>query len=342
MANVKKKVNLNRVFVIIPAAGLGTRMESTTNKQFIEVDGISVIERTLNAFQTFANELAAAGTTLRAVVVTSDDYVFKVNGIIRYRKYNYVQSVVSGGDTRTESVWKGIEALADLPFPPNDNDIVFIHDGARCLIDEATLERCLEGAIQYDIVAAAVPVKSTIKQVEPPVKPEPKVEETTAPAEEPKKSSALGLDLSKFPALSKRLGVTKEEPKVETPAPAPAPAPVVKKEEAKPVIPEIKNKPIFKSAVPVSAPEVTKTPARDELMEVQTPQAFRFDKLLKSYVNGIRRGIKATDDTSLAEALNYKVHLVEGSYSNIKITTPEDISYAEAILKRMAEGQTES
>ena len=71
-------------------------------------------------------------------------------------------------------------------------------------------------------------------------------------------------------------------------------------------------------------------------MEVQTPQVFRFDKLIQSYVNGIKHNLEATDDTSLAEAIHLKVHLVEGSYTNIKITTKEDIDYAEMILKRQA------
>lgn len=334
----KPALKLNRVFVIIPAAGLGTRMESDTNKQFIEVDGISVIERTLNAFKTFAEELSKAGTTLRAVIVTNDTFVYKINGIVRYKKYDFVQNVVSGGETRMESVWKGIEALSELPFPPTDEDIVFIHDGARCLVDEDTLERCLEGALQYDIVAAAVPVKSTIKQTKPEVSEEPEVPaEPEKPAEEPKKS-ALGLDLTKFPSLAGRLG--NSVPPIARTTPEP-PAPTV--EEPKPIFKpiakpvEAPTRPALKSKM--SAPEVASTPDRKELMEVQTPQVFKYGKLLKSYVNGIKRNLEATDDTSLAEALNYKVHLVDGSYSNIKITTPEDISIAEAILKRQAEEQ---
>ena len=87
-----------------------------------------------------------------------------------------------------------------------------------------------------------------------------------------------------------------------------------------------------KKGKPASEPEVASTPKRDELMEVQTPQVFRYNKLLNSYVNGIKKNIEATDDLSLAEAMHYKAHLVEGSYSNIKITTPEDIKIAETLL----------
>ncbi len=581
----KPKINVNRIFVIIPAAGLSTRMESDVNKQIMEIDGVSVIERTLGAFQKFSDSLASSGVSLRAVVVTSEELVYRINGLCRYNKFEFVQQVVTGGKTRMESVWRGIEALADLPFPPGDNDIVFIHDGARCLVDQPTLERCLEGAMKYDICAAAVPVKSTIKQTkmdifdeipsvnkETPKKPGRKtVEEPVAPvAEEPvepeepanylraafedrepaapstptftsltslmesKKASeqskifaareeakepspfeaprdevdedgyrmnkvfvsdnpvdsssnknpvlGLGMDyISKLPSLADRLGgavmgkIAKEEQKrnaaaEEAAKKKKAEAPKAKKktpyvrpdspfkridineitvdddEEVEPEVveeetkveEEFNNSSPFKridtskitvddddrpttrpaarppvtrpaSAVrpaarppvtrPASAvrpaarpataaerqarnerpvpagrpasrpgtaeranpagrpaavgrpgssaakspfknnnasPEVVSTPDRDELMEVQTPQVFRFDKLIQSYVNGIKHNIEATDDTSLAEAIHLKVHLVEGSYTNIKITTKEDIDYAEMILKRQA------
>lgn len=348
----KPKVNLTRVFVVIAAADLGFRTDASNMKQLIEVDGASVIERTLLAFQKFSSELAKAGTTLRAIVVTNEDFVYKVNGICRYKKFEFVQNVVSGGETRMESVWKGIEALADLPFPPTDNDIVFIHDGSRCLIDEDTLERCLENAIQYEIIAAAVPNKNAKKEepevVEEPKVEEPKVEEAPAPApvEEPKKS-ALGLDYSKFPALSQRLGFSSEvspiaratEKPIEEPAePKPIFKPIVNKEEPAPAPGKsARTAPGFKAA-----PEAPKAPAKDDSMEIQTPQAFRFDKLLRVYVNGIKRGLDVSNDTELAEALNFKVHLVDGSYNNIKVTTLDDAEKAEEILKRMAEEQKES
>ena len=577
----KKNLNISRVFAIIPAAGLSTRMESDTNKQIMEIDGTTVIERTLGAFQKFADDLAPAGITLRAVVVTSPELIFKVNGLIRYNKFEFVSDVVRGGNTRMESVWNGIEALADLPFPPNDNDIVFIHDGARCLVDQPTLERCLEGALQYDICAAAVPVKSTIKQTRtdilddiptmsapaapaapavpsnepapnvvpddpmealfakkeetpretfkepepyrpqysslaelmaskkaeaegrvynpnPIPEPEPEEEEEAEPSpfappfgrssnadfrlekvsavpveqQTSQKKQSFNIDFSRLPSLAEKLGkavmsvdpvesmksgvkkVTNaaggnqeqekeeapvveekkpyvrpdspfkridvsainvdEEPEVveepeEDVAPSPfkpaaAPSPFKPAAAPSPFKPAPKqpvsldepvkeetpaydrrnpmDRPIgrpvgraasnnannnTKSGRPMTAaekaaaaggatpaatrggaaarksnpafnnsPEVVSTPDRNELMEVQTPQVFRFDKLIKSYVNGIKNNLNATDDTSLAEAIHLKVHLVEGSYTNIKITTQEDIAYAEMILKRQA------
>lgn len=410
-----KKLNINRIFVIIPAAGLGTRMESDINKQVMEIDGVPVIERTLEAFSKFSSELASMGIALRAVIVTSPDLVYRMTSICKQRRFDFVLNIVTGGDSRMESVWNGIEAISELPFPPMDNDIVFIHDGARCLVDQPTLERCLEGGLQYDICAAAVPVKSTIKQTkheEPAPEEKPaKAEKTEAKPEEPAKpKSALGLDLSKYPILSSKFSIKdramaslksegkiedKEEPKKEEPKEEPKPEAPKKRpgkqtidqylastrqKEVKPInnkVPDYSGIPLASGGVPIfkaaaapvavpdepevqeeaeapaptragsrpaasrrpaasvkKAPEVLNTPDRKELMEVQTPQVFRFGKLVDSYVNGIKRNLNATDDTSLAEALNFKVHLVEGSYSNIKITTKEDIDYAELLLRR--------
>ncbi|MDD4909462.1 MAG: 2-C-methyl-D-erythritol 4-phosphate cytidylyltransferase [Candidatus Omnitrophica bacterium] len=73
---------------------------------------------------------------------------------------------------------------------------------------------------------------------------------------------------------------------------------------------------------------------RDELVEAQTPQVFDRELLLRAYRDGA--GLKATDDSFLVERLGRKVKVVEGSYFNIKITTPEDLVFAKAILKRCA------
>ncbi len=78
---------------------------------------------------------------------------------------------------------------------------------------------------------------------------------------------------------------------------------------------------------------VESTPDRDLLYEVQTPQCFKYSVLKECYERAQRDGFEATDDTALAEHYGYKVRIIEGSYSNIKITTPEDIVIAEALLK---------
>lgn len=77
---------------------------------------------------------------------------------------------------------------------------------------------------------------------------------------------------------------------------------------------------------------VVRTLRREFLVEVQTPQVFRKDILIRAYEKALGEGLEATDDSCLVELLGVKVKIVEGSYKNIKITTPEDLKYAKALL----------
>lgn len=78
---------------------------------------------------------------------------------------------------------------------------------------------------------------------------------------------------------------------------------------------------------------VRKTLDREKLWEVHTPQVFKKELILKAYSKFGKEQV--TDDSSLIEKLGVKVSIVCGSYSNIKITTPEDIAIAQAILSSL-------
>lgn len=85
---------------------------------------------------------------------------------------------------------------------------------------------------------------------------------------------------------------------------------------------------------------VESTPDRSRVWIVQTPQAFRYDLILQAHEE-LRRGSMegVTDDAMMVERLGLSpVYMVEGSYENIKITTPEDMAVAEAFLKKKASG----
>ena len=73
------------------------------------------------------------------------------------------------------------------------------------------------------------------------------------------------------------------------------------------------------------------TPQRSLLRAVQTPQIFKAELLHSAYGSENLRGAAVTDDASLVERLGVKVAVAEGSYENIKITTPEDLLLAEKI-----------
>lgn len=78
---------------------------------------------------------------------------------------------------------------------------------------------------------------------------------------------------------------------------------------------------------------IKKTLKRCLLWEAQTPQVFKREILMDAYKRLGRSCNHFTDDTALVEAMGRRIKIVKGSYNNIKITTPEDIFIAEAIIK---------
>ncbi|WP_040953150.1 2-C-methyl-D-erythritol 4-phosphate cytidylyltransferase [Gorillibacterium massiliense] len=81
------------------------------------------------------------------------------------------------------------------------------------------------------------------------------------------------------------------------------------------------------------------SPERRSLWAMQTPQAFRFSLLREAHERALRDGFLGTDDVSLLERIGAPVRVVEGRYDNIKITTPEDLKWAEAFLADSQEGE---
>ena len=77
---------------------------------------------------------------------------------------------------------------------------------------------------------------------------------------------------------------------------------------------------------------VLKTIQRSRLWEVHTPQVIKKDLLLQGFKKVSEQKLEVTDDVSIIEALGLSVKLTLGEYTNIKITTPEDIQVAEGIL----------
>jgi len=78
---------------------------------------------------------------------------------------------------------------------------------------------------------------------------------------------------------------------------------------------------------------VFQTLDRDRLWAVQTPQGFRKEILERAMEKAVKEYFIGTDEASLVERLNVPVSIIEGSYENIKITTPADLLFAESTLK---------
>lgn len=78
---------------------------------------------------------------------------------------------------------------------------------------------------------------------------------------------------------------------------------------------------------------VVQTPDRSRLWEIQTPQACRPELLRKGFEEAISRKLTVTDDVSLVELCQHPVQLVTSNYTNIKITTPDDLLFAKLMVE---------
>lgn len=76
------------------------------------------------------------------------------------------------------------------------------------------------------------------------------------------------------------------------------------------------------------------TPEREKVWITQTPQAFKPEVIRKAHESAVCGGISGTDDAFLVEIMGVKVKMIESSYNNIKITTPEDIIMAETLMSK--------
>ena len=87
---------------------------------------------------------------------------------------------------------------------------------------------------------------------------------------------------------------------------------------------------------------VESTPDRVNLWEVQTPQGFRRDILEAAYRRAEADGFLGTDDAGLVERMGFPVRVVEGSYRNLKVTTPEDLWVVETFMERDVVGKVKA
>lgn len=224
------------ITAIIPAAGMGSRMKMSKNKLYINLDGKPVLYYTLKRFinNSFIDEVL--------VVLQDGEIEHFQNSILNLLgpKKNKINTVV-GGKTRKESVFNGLKAA------PEKTDYIIIHDGARPLVTDETINNVIGSLEEEEAITTGVKVKDTIK---------------------------------------------------------------------------IKDHNNY----------VVKTVNRENLVNIQTPQAFDYKLIKKAHQNKFFDK-NITDDAYLIELMNKKVKIIEGSYENIKITTQIDLTIAEEILK---------
>ncbi|ADE53460.1 2-C-methyl-D-erythritol 4-phosphate cytidylyltransferase [Coraliomargarita akajimensis] len=226
--------------LILLAAGSGSRMQGAVDdKVLTPLYGKPAFLWALEAFKQSA-------VIEHVVLVTRDD---EQAGAIRklLSKESLPLTFVHGGKERMDSVSNALEAL------PDGCDYVFIHDGARPLLQPETLLKLRDAAIRDGAAVLAHPVVDTIKRI-------PDAEHL---------SSQLLEDLD-----------------------------------------------------------------RKRLWAMETPQAFKFDKIRAAYAAVQSGGQLITDDTAAAASVGLGTTLVHNPHPNPKLTSPQDLEYIEWLLQR--------
>lgn len=219
---------------VIAAGGTGSRFGGDIPKQFTEACGIPVIAHTLRKFE-LCDEID------EIVIVTHKDYLVFCSDIVKSFEFEKVTSIIEGGKTRQQSVFKGIKSTS------THIDYVLIHDAARPAVSVETIKKCCDTVSEYGACAAGTKVVDTIK---------------------------------------------------------------------------ISDDGMF----------ITATADRSKLWQIQTPQCFEREYILKCHKNAAFEGFEATDDCMLAERYGARIKLVEGGHDNLKITNFKDLAIAEVLL----------
>ena len=78
---------------------------------------------------------------------------------------------------------------------------------------------------------------------------------------------------------------------------------------------------------------IQSTPERSSLWEIQTPQAFKAALIREAHDRAVMQGLQATDDAAVVEGMGIPVYVIEGERTNFKITLPDDLVFAEALIR---------
>lgn len=139
---------------IIAAAGQGTRFGTERRKQFIEIANVPVIIHTLKRF----DECAEIQEIILVLPAEERSEFLALAGKYNLRK---IARVIAGGQTRAESVWRGVHAVR-----ASTARIVAVHDGVRPFVTADEISRTVRAAHETGAAILTAPVIDTIKQVE--------------------------------------------------------------------------------------------------------------------------------------------------------------------------------
>ena len=225
-----------KVSAIIPVAGTGTRFKGKIPKQYSKIHGQSIIAITVQKF-------IALDSITDGILVAAENEIEKISRILnKLPGFSDKFNIVPGGKERQDSVYNGLQHI------PPDSDIVIVHDGVRPLVSPMNILDSIKTTRTTGACVVAVPVKDTIKRINP--------------------------------------------------------------------------------------DGTIETLSREELWQVQTPQTFTFSILIKAHEAALKAGYYATDESALVEWIGYPVKIIKGEYTNIKITTEDDLKLARILYQK--------
>jgi 2-C-methyl-D-erythritol 4-phosphate cytidylyltransferase len=140
----------NKIAIIV-AGGTGQRMGSVVPKQFLEIEGKSILLHTIDQFVNAFDDISL-------VVVLPEGYIEEGKKLLNNRTKNPIQ-FIAGGETRFESVKNGLTAV-------KEKCIVFVHDAVRCLLTPALIQRCYQQAVENGSAIPAVIATDTVRIME--------------------------------------------------------------------------------------------------------------------------------------------------------------------------------
>jgi 2-C-methyl-D-erythritol 4-phosphate cytidylyltransferase len=146
--NSSMGLGLKKIAVIV-AGGTGSRMNSTTPKQFLLLQGKPVLYYTINSF-------LQAYDDMQIILVLPEEHVAAGQEIIdAFFDYNRIQITI-GGRTRFHSVQNGLQLVGE-------EAIIFVHDAVRCLISIDLIRRCYDAAIETGSAIPVVACKDSVR-----------------------------------------------------------------------------------------------------------------------------------------------------------------------------------
>lgn len=138
-------------YVLIVAGGSGTRMNSTTPKQFMEINGKPLLMHTFNAFLKTENHF-------EFILVLPEKEITTWKNLCRKFSFHVNHTVTKGGETRFHSVKNGLQVI-------NEEGIVFIHDGVRPMVSAQTIENCFQKAREKGNALPVISPAESVREV---------------------------------------------------------------------------------------------------------------------------------------------------------------------------------